>query len=44
MMIVAWLPFTEPARLVALISIASLVVIVGALAFLAVGWILLGRR
>jgi hypothetical protein len=39
-----WLPYTEPARLVTLISLASLMVIAGTLVLLAVCWIVLGRR
>ncbi len=44
MVIATALPFTEVGALVGLISIASLMVIAGALAFLAVCWIVLGRR
>jgi hypothetical protein len=39
-----WLPLTEPARLASLISVASLIVIAGALVVLSVCWIVLGRR
>ena len=44
MVTLAALPFTESARLVAFISIASLVVIVGAVVVLAMCWIALRRR
>ena len=39
-----WLPFTEPARLASLISVASLIVIAGTLVVLSACWIVLGRR
>ena len=44
MVVAAWLPYTEPAQLLALVSIASLAVIVGAVVVIAVCWIAFGRR